>query len=171
MQENITEDGNMQNINNNYRENAGTAQNQEIRTIANNDKNTEVALKQEIKSLNEKIELLSELLAEKDRLVHQLSNENRRFQEHYDLLATKVVEKDTIISKLRIGIDKVKNCRNGAVEINVQDFVRTQLKQKIEKNMPTSYKISEPRMFKPKIQIVGYRSEQKLAKEQYKKKL
>ncbi|CAH2001405.1 unnamed protein product [Acanthoscelides obtectus] len=79
---------------------SGTAQNQEILTIINNDKNTEAALKQEIKSLNEKIELLSELLAKKDRLVHQLSNENRRFQEHYNLLATKVVEKDTIISTL-----------------------------------------------------------------------
>ncbi|CAH1958593.1 unnamed protein product [Acanthoscelides obtectus] len=78
----------------------GTAQNQEIRTIINNDKNTEAALKQEIKSLNKKIELLSKLLAEKDRLVHQLSNEDRRFQQHYDLLATKVVQKGTIISTL-----------------------------------------------------------------------
>ncbi|CAH1958717.1 unnamed protein product [Acanthoscelides obtectus] len=76
----------------------GTAQNQEVRTIINNHKNTEAALKQEIKSLNEKIELL----AEKVRLVHQLSNENRRLQEHHDILAAKVVEKDTIISTLEI---------------------------------------------------------------------
>ncbi|CAH1982710.1 unnamed protein product [Acanthoscelides obtectus] len=47
------------------------------------------------------------------------------YKTRYDL------NKNLDLSKLQIGIDKVKNCRNGAVEINVQDWVHTQLKQEI----------------------------------------
>ncbi|CAH2006699.1 unnamed protein product [Acanthoscelides obtectus] len=57
------------------------------------------------------------------------------YKTRYDL------NKNLDLSKLRIGMEKVKNCRNGAVEINVQDCVHTQLEQEIEKIClhPTRY--------------------------------
>nr|CAI5838451.1 unnamed protein product [Callosobruchus analis] len=179
-------------------------------------------LQRELIQKNEELELHRSILLEKDKLIYQLTNENRRLQEQYDLISSNIVEKDSVVttlqklnarietiekrnitnpsltnkpkslksiiitpekqqsdyltrrdlsrninlSKLNIKVENVKTLKNGGIELNVEDSCHTKLKEEIKKKLPQRYKLSEPKMFKPRIKIVGYRSNDKITEKE-----
>nr|CAI5852801.1 unnamed protein product [Callosobruchus analis] len=179
-------------------------------------------LQRELIQKNEELELHRSILLEKDKLIYQLTNENRRLQEQYDLISSNIVEKDSVVttlqklnarietiekrnitnpsltnkpkslksiiitpekqqsdyltrrdlsrninlSKLNIKVENVKTLKNGGIELNVEDSCHTKLKEEIKKKLPQQYKLSEPKMFKPRIKIVGYRSNDKITEKE-----
>nr|CAI5836548.1 unnamed protein product [Callosobruchus analis] len=179
-------------------------------------------LQRELTQKNEELELHRSILLEKDKLIYQLTNENRRLQEQFDLVSSNIVEKDSVVttlqklnarietiekrnitnpsltnklkslksiiitpekqqsdyltrrdlsrninlSKLNIKVENVKTLKNGGIELNVEDSCHTKLKEEIKKKLPLQYKLSEPKMFKPRIKIVGYRSNDKITEKE-----
>ncbi|CAH1972211.1 unnamed protein product [Acanthoscelides obtectus] len=55
-------------------------------------------LKQKIYYLNEMLETKNSIILDKERYINQLVNENRHLQEHYGLIISSIVDKDTIIT-------------------------------------------------------------------------
>nr|CAI5838452.1 unnamed protein product [Callosobruchus analis] len=98
-------------------------------------------LQRELIQKNEELELHRSILLEKDKLIYQLTNENRRLQEQYDLISSNIVEKDSVVTTLQ------------------------KLNARIE-TIEKRYKLSEPKMFKPRIKIVGYRSNDKITEKE-----
>nr|CAI5857572.1 unnamed protein product [Callosobruchus analis] len=72
-------------------------------------------MEQEIYFLKEIIETKNNLISEKDKYISQLLHENKRLQEHYELLINNIVEKDSIITsleKINNRIEKIEESSN-----------------------------------------------------------
>ncbi|CAH1992798.1 unnamed protein product [Acanthoscelides obtectus] len=120
---------------------------EDVKSTANSEKKTSIdceylekineKLRREVEQQSDKFSLYVKLLTEKDKIIHQLTKEDRRFQKQYDLLRCHIAEKESITYTL-------KKVSSGI--------------QVIEK----VYRVSEPKMMRPKIKIVCYRSHERI---------
>ncbi|CAH1989514.1 unnamed protein product [Acanthoscelides obtectus] len=62
--------------------------------------NANTTIEQEVQYLKKLLETKNEIILDKERYINQLVNENRRLQEHYELIISSIVDKETIITSL-----------------------------------------------------------------------
>ncbi|CAH1985214.1 unnamed protein product [Acanthoscelides obtectus] len=62
--------------------------------------NANTTIEQEVQYLKKLLETKNEIILDKKRYINQLVNENRRLQEHYELIISSIVDKETIITSL-----------------------------------------------------------------------
>ncbi|CAH1971897.1 unnamed protein product [Acanthoscelides obtectus] len=71
-------------------------------------KNQNKLLQQELLEKTEDLENCQALLLEKETLIYHLSNENRRFQEQYDLISSNIVDRDCIVTPLETLLRRIE---------------------------------------------------------------
>nr|CAI5845817.1 unnamed protein product [Callosobruchus analis] len=68
-----------------------------------------------IAQLQKENNLLTQLVEEKERFIYQLINENRRLQDHYELIISNISDKENIIDSLKTIETKIEQTKNVTV--------------------------------------------------------
>nr|CAI5842133.1 unnamed protein product [Callosobruchus analis] len=71
------------------------------------------------------------------------------------------LSKKNSLSKLKIQINDIQNSKNGGLEIKLSDNHHKTLKNIVEEKLSTNYKVTEPKMFRPRNKIVNFKSKEK----------
>nr|CAI5821805.1 unnamed protein product [Callosobruchus analis] len=95
----------------------------------------------QVEKVLEENEQLKELLEQKEKLIYQLTNENLRLQEQYNLITSNIIEKDSVVSML----DRISARLN---EVKKNQTVKETSFAEILKQRPTNVTQNDP-LFPP----------------------
>ncbi|CAH2012658.1 unnamed protein product [Acanthoscelides obtectus] len=87
--------------------------------------NANTTIEQEVQYLKKLLETKNEIILDKERYINQLVNENSRLQEHYELIISSIVDKETIITSLGKINERVKKIEATTSYTRCNDVIKS----------------------------------------------